>query len=192
MPFWKKKKQKSPEIDSEPKQNSISDFEIKAFEGIDIDFQFKGKQPSFGDLFLIVGYENPNFPPENREFENLNHLGFEQVDDYFGIRNQSEIGSDVKLWLHPLLNGEEVYHHSGPFDAIRLRYCVRENPVNTSELFEQIYNEFNSKLEVNTSYLNNEIQDFNQIKEDVDKTIEYCRNELNVEPGSTEALQLDW
>ena len=190
MVFWKKKK--TSETNSETKQNPNSDLEIKAFDGIDIDFKFTNKQPSFGELFLIVGYENPNFPPESREFENLNHLGFEQVDDYFGIKNQSEIGSDIKLWLHPLVSGEEVHHHSGPFDALRLRYCVRENQPNTVVLFEQIYNEFNSKLEVNPTYSNNIIPNFDQIKEDVNKTIEFCRNELKVEPGSSEALQLDW
>jgi len=73
------------------------DFEVLAHEGIRIDFEFNSDKPTFGDLFLIVGFENPNFLPNSREFEKLTAFEFEQVDDYFGIKNKTDIGTDVKI-----------------------------------------------------------------------------------------------
>src|SRR5690554_2461829 len=93
----------------------LQDLETLAFEGISVDFKFNSNKPTFGDLFLIVGNENPNFQPNSKEFVKLQDLGFEQVDDYFGIRNESDFGDDVKIWMFPLINGEEVYHNEGPF-----------------------------------------------------------------------------
>ena len=128
--------------------NQPQDLETLAFEGISIDFKFYSNKPTFGDLFLIVGYENPNFPPDSEEFENLQDLGFEQVDAYFWIRNNSDFGDDIKVWLHPLINGEEVYHNEGPFDAIRLNYIVVRNDIQTAELFEKAFNFVTANLNV--------------------------------------------
>lgn len=83
--------------------------EKAAFDGISIDFQFKSYKPTFGDLFLIVGYKNPNFPSDTNLFGKLSNLDFEQVDDYFGIKNNTTSGDDVKIWLYPIVGGEEVY-----------------------------------------------------------------------------------
>ena len=55
------------------------DFEVLAHEGIRIDFEFNSDKPTFGDLFLIVGFENPNLPYNSKEFEKLAELEFEQV-----------------------------------------------------------------------------------------------------------------
>lgn len=172
--------------------NMNPDLESFAFDGISVDFQFNSSKPIFGDLFLIVGFENPNFPPENKEFEKLQHLGFDQVDDYFGIKNKTENGDDVKLWLSPVINQKEVYHNEGPFDAIRLRYGIVRNTPDVAELFEKTFKVILSNLDVTPTINGKPVGDFNEIKQKIDETIQYCRQELKVEPGSDKALQLDW
>ena len=170
----------------------MQDIETIAFEGISIDLQFNSDKPTFGDLFLIVGYENPNFPPNSKEFEKLNDLGFEQIDDYFGIKNDTEYGDDVKIWLFPIINGEEVYHNDGPFDALRLTYVVVRNDTKTADLLEKSYNSISSNLDVIAMYDGKPIDNYEEIKKTINKTIQYCRKELKVEPGSDKALQLEW
>ena len=173
-------------------ETQIADLETLAFEGISIDFQFNSDKPTFGDLFLIVGFENPNFIPNSREFEKLAELGFQQTDDYFGIKNDTDNGDDVKLWLFPIINGEEVYHNNGPFDAIRVSYGVLRNDKKTAELFENAYNSITSNLDVTPKFGGKRIENFEDVKGIISKTIDYCRDELKVEPGSGKALQLDW
>ena len=168
------------------------DIETLAFKGINIDFKFNSDKPTFGDLFLIVGFENPTFLPNSTEFEKLNQLGFTQVDDYFGIRNESDYGDDVKLWLFPVINGKEVYHDDGPFDSIRLNFSVLRNGIETSELLEKIYNSFKKNLDVNILFNGKEIKDYAVIEKKLNEIVDYCRNELKVEPGSEKALQLDY
>ncbi|KAB1160936.1 hypothetical protein F7018_00025 [Tenacibaculum aiptasiae] len=167
-------------------------FEVLAHEGIRIDFEFNSDKPTFGDLFLIVGFENPNQPHNSREFEKLAELEFEQVDDYFGIRNKTEVGDDVKIWLFPIINGEEVYHNQGPFDAIRITYRVLGNDPKTAKMFEKTFHLINSNLDVTPTFEGKRIENFGEINEIIIKTIQYCKEELKVEPGSEEALQLDW
>lgn len=167
------------------------DMESLAFEGISIDFNFNSDKPTFGDLFLIVGFENPNFPPNSRVFQNLQDLNFEQADDYFGIKNDPDDGF-VKVWLFPIVNGEEVYHHHGPYDALRLNYAVVSNDPKTAELFEKAFNALLANLDATPTYNGQPIEDYSNIKKTINETIQYCRNELKVEPGSDEALQLHW
>ena len=169
-----------------------SDLEELAFEGISIDFKFKNDKPTFGDLFLICGYDNPNFPANSNEFEKLSELKFEQVDDYFGIRNLTEIGDDVLVWLFPIINDEEVYHNKGPFDAIRINYVVIRNEKTKIKLVEDIYNSFNEHLDVDIYFEGNKIDDYSAINKKLTEVIDYCDKELKVEPGSDKAMELEW
>ena len=164
------------------------DLEALAFEGISIDFQFNSDKPTFGDLLLIVDSENPNSLPNSREFKKLNKLGFEQIDDYFGIKNNNDTGDNVKLWLFPIINGEEVYNNEGPFDAIRLTYVVVRNDTNTADLFEKVFKAFSSNLDVTAKYDGKPIESYNAIQRTIRETIQYCEQVLKVEPGSNEAL----
>ncbi len=170
----------------------IEDLETLAFEGISIDFQFNSEKPTFGDLFTIVGFKNPNFPPNSSEFEKLKDLGFEQTDDYFGIKNNTEKGDPIKLWLFPILNGEEVYGDNGPFDAIRITYVVVRNEIKNADLLEKTYNSLTSKLDVTPTFNGKKINKYADINQILISTIQYCRQELKVEPGSEKAMQLDW
>jgi len=166
--------------------------EKQAFEGINIDFVFNGNKPSFGDLFLIVGFENPNFPSQNKTFENLNNIGFTQIDDYFGIKNSTEKGGDVIVWLFPLINNQEVYHSNGPFDAVRLNYGILRNEVNKISVLENVFDKFNKLLDCQIIFEGKEIKTFDIIEKRINEISDYCRINLKVEPGSDNALKLDW
>src|SRR5262249_12746416 len=88
------------------------------FQGLSIDIAFGEPRPSFGDLFRICGGTHRVLPPAGEfGFERLMDLRFEQVDDYFGVRSLTDEGTGVPVWLYPLVGGEPVYHHTGPFDG---------------------------------------------------------------------------
>ncbi|WP_405415278.1 hypothetical protein [Maribacter sp. Asnod1-A12] len=173
-------------------ETKTENLETLAFNGISIDFEFNSDKPTFGDLFLIVGFDNPNFIAKSRAFEKLNELGFEQTDDFFGIKNDMGNGSDVKIWLFPVINGEEVYNKNGPFDAIRVSYDVLRNNKKTADLFEHTFNSIISNLNVTPTFKGKRIENFEKTRELINKTIKYCEEELKVEPGSDKALLLDW
>ena len=69
-------------------------------------------------------------------------MQFEQVDDYFGVRSLSDEGDDMPVRLLPLVGGEVVEHHPGPFDGVRLSYNVLRNPERRSEHFLRCVQEF--------------------------------------------------
>ena len=78
---------------------------------------FDSEKPSFGDVFLLCGDQHPRFPPTGRfGFDELADLGVEQVDDYFAICADG----DPIIWIFPLVKGQVVQHHHGPFDGVRL------------------------------------------------------------------------
>lgn len=172
--------------------NQDYDLEDLAYEGIYVDFKFNSNQPTFGDLCLITGDEHPDFPANNTLFSGLVNLGFNQVDDYFGIENDSDIGDDVKLWLFPLINNNEVTHHPGPFATIRVNYPILRNTAETAELFETVFKTITAQLDVTPIYNKQPLSDYAPIKATIEKVIQYCRQELEVEPGSDDALELDY
>lgn len=156
-----------------------------------IDFKFKAKEkPRFGDLFLITGDEHPKFPSKSKSFAQLAPLGFEQLDDFFGILNSEETGDDVLIWLFPMLNGEEVFLGSGPFDAVRLSYsALRNSPVNIS-LLEECFLAFKNLPDTTVIFEDKPITDFAVVKAKVDEIIAHWRAN-GVEPGSDESLLID-
>jgi hypothetical protein len=89
----------------------------------EIDLIFDTFQPTFGDVFLLCSYAHPEFPPTgDYGFDELADLGVEPVDDYFGICADG----DPVVWLFPLVKGQVVEHHPGPFDGIRIELGHRE------------------------------------------------------------------
>jgi uncharacterized protein YjbI with pentapeptide repeats len=83
-----------------------------------LDLSFRDPKPTFGDLFVICGDVHPDFPPQgNFSFAQLASLGIEQTDDYFAVCKEGE----PVIWIFPLIRGEVVYHHHGPFDGLRLK-----------------------------------------------------------------------
>jgi Pentapeptide repeats (8 copies) len=82
-----------------------------------VDLKFTGAKPCFGDLFLLCGFENPRFPlAGDCGFAELADLGIEQVDDYFALC----VDGDPAVWIFPLVQGQVVEHHPGPYDGLRL------------------------------------------------------------------------
>jgi hypothetical protein len=82
-----------------------------------VDLLFTDAKPAFGDVFLLCGFENPAFPPTgDYGFSALADLGIEQVDDFFGLC----VDGDPVVWILPLVNGNVVAHHPGPYDGLRV------------------------------------------------------------------------
>ncbi|NIG53509.1 hypothetical protein [Chitinophaga sp. Cy-1792] len=155
-----------------------------------IDFRFTKAKPGFGDLFLITGEAHPKFSPRNTAFEKLAPLGFEQLDDFFGILNTEEGGDDVIVWLFPMQNGEEVFHNSGPFDAIRLSYSALRNTPESIATLEECFNTINASLDTEILFDGNTVKSFDAIKKKADEIVAHWR-ENNVEPGSDASLLID-
>lgn len=170
-------------------QNEIQE---RVLTGVQIVFKFQGEKPSFGDLFLMTGDEHPDFSPTNEVFSCLEAFEFTQVDDFFGIENPNlDEGGDVIVWLFPQVDDEDVYHHDGPFDAIKLSYDVVRNAVGHQSLLESIFNTLNENLKVDIYFQGEAIHNFELVKTFIDEAVQYCQEELGVEPGSDEALMLD-
>src|SRR5262249_41403455 len=113
------------------------------YQGVSVDIAFADPRPAFGDLFRICGDIHPGFPPTGAfGFERLADLQFEQVDDYFEVRALTDEGSEVPIWLSPLVAGEPVHHPPGPFDGVRLEYNVLRNPIRRVEHFLRCVQEF--------------------------------------------------
>lgn len=160
------------------------------YEGIVVDLLFGDDRPEFGDLFTICGYENPNFPPSGRfDFKRFENLQFSQVDDYFGVQTTSGEGDDVAVWLFPLVDGEIVHHHPGPFDGIRLGYNVLRNPIERSEHFIMSVKTLSERLPVNMVY-RGWLGGLEQIKKDIQAIESSWRGE-GIEVGTHEALEVD-
>ncbi|HVI45691.1 MAG TPA: hypothetical protein VM802_12520 [Chitinophaga sp.] len=156
-----------------------------------IDFRFATKdKPRLGELFLITGETHPKFPPRNNAFEQLAPLGFEQLDDFFGILNEEEAGDDVLVWLFPMINGEEVFHHSGPFDAVRLSYsALRNTPANIS-LLQNCFESIQKMPDVEVFFDDKKISSFEPIKQKADEIVAHWRAN-NIEPGSEQSLLIE-
>jgi hypothetical protein len=166
------------------------------YEGASIDISFAPSRPMFGDLFLICGDKHPKFPPSGKfAFDSLAELQFEQVDDYFGIRSVNDEGTDVPIWLFPLVDGEPVDHHPGPFDGIRLDYNILRNPVRRADHYLKCVAAFSS-FGASVLYRNRDVElgvppELSGVRADIDAVVKHWA-EQGIEVGSNEALELDF
>lgn len=160
-------------------------------EDILIDFKFRQDKPGFGDLFLITGTEHPKFPAKTRNFEQLAHLGFEQLDDFFGILNEDETGDDVVVWLFPMVRGEEALHQPGPYDAVRLSYdALRNVPGKSVDILHECYDLLRENFDVQVLLNDKPVDSFDPIQQKINDIVEKWRAE-GIEPGSEAALLLE-
>ncbi|PUZ24521.1 hypothetical protein GA0116948_105151 [Chitinophaga costaii] len=160
-------------------------------EDILIDFKFKQDRPGLGDLFLITGTEHAKFPAKTRNFEQLAHLGFEQIHDFFGILNEEEAGDDVIVWLFPMIRGEEAIQHAGPFDAVRLSYnALRNVPGKSVDVLEECYDLLLENFDVQVLLNGLPIAGFEPVSEKISQIVGRWRAE-GIEPGSEAALLLE-
>ena len=158
--------------------------EEQLHDGVTVDIAFDSPGPEFGDLFMICGYDNPNFPPPgDYAFGEHSDLGFCQKDDYFGIESESEEGDDVIVWLSPVVDGDCVEHHPGPFDAIRLQFSVLRNLPENAERFLQCV--------TSLATLSPEpAPNIDAIQSEIDAITEHWQS-TGIMPGSSEALQVE-
>ena len=163
--------------------SQLSDSEI--YEGIKVNLTFQGELPMFGDLFAISGSENPNFPSSRKfPFDKFEALQFSQVDDYFGIKTFSGEGDDVAVWLYPTIDNTVVDHNIGPFEGLRLSYCVLRNPIERADHFYFVITTLLSNLDVSSDL------SLTAIKSKVSSIHDYWRKQ-GVELGSEQALQIE-
>lgn len=166
------------------------------FQGVSVDIAFAEPKPSFGDLFCVCGDTHPRFPPTgNFEFQRLKDLQFEQVDDYFGVRSLTDEGDDVPIWLYPLVSGETVYHHPGPFDGVRLSYNVLRNPERRIAHFLKCVQEF-AKLGAGVDYHTRGLPlglspDLSIVRADMEAVVRHWAAE-GIEVGSPDSLAVDF
>jgi hypothetical protein len=166
------------------------------YQGASVDIAFDAFRPKFGDLFLICGARHPIFPPSGGfAFDKLGDLQFEQIDDFFGVRALHDEGDDVPIWLYPLVNGEPVHHHPGPFDGIRLDYNILRNPVRRAEHYLKCVAAF-ATFGNGAVYRSREMDlgsppSFSPVKADIDAVVRQWASQ-GIEVGSRKALVLDF
>ena len=153
----------------------ISDDE--AYDNVEIDFTFSEIGPEFGDLFTVCGYVNPNFPPKGKfNFDSLLSFKISQIDDE---------GDDVAVWFYPIINGEVVNHHPGPFSGLRLSYCTLRNPREKADLFLELASAIEKNYCVTLS------QSVESAKQKIDAVVAYWAGE-GIKVGSDESLEIDY
>ncbi len=166
------------------------------YEGVAVDIIFGEPRPVFGDLFLVCGMEHPNFPPSGAiDFSRFEELQITQVDDYFGVRSLSDEGDDVAVWIFPVVDNQSVQHHPGPFDGIRIEYCVLRSPVHQAGHFLKCVEEL-SRTGVRTEYRNVALNagkhvDLDPIREDILRVVSHWSDQ-GITVGSQEALSIDF
>lgn len=164
--------------------------------GVSIEVYFERNRPTFGDLFRLCGESHPRFPPSgNFHFESLEDLHFSQVDDYFGVRSLGEEGDDVAIWLYPILHGKPVHHCPGPFEAVRIEFCVLRNPVRHAAHFLQCIERI-SAFGSSVNYRSRDISlaqppHLGRVKEDIDAIVAHWANQ-GILVGSDAALEIDF
>lgn len=163
--------------------------------GLSVDVLFGNPKPLFGDLFLICGDKHPKLKASGRYlFDSLVDLRFRQVDDYYGILTCNNKGDDVSIWLYPLVDGNVVCHHPGPYDAIRLNYNILRNPTTCIDHYVECVKRF-SVFGVRVVYRVRAIElempaDLSVLREDANEVVQYWISK-GITPGSNEALELN-
>jgi hypothetical protein len=166
------------------------------YEGISVDIAFANPRPSFGDLFRSCGDTHNHFPPAGEfGFERLADLQFEQVDDYFGVRSLSDEGDDVPIWLYPLVGGEPVHHHPGPFDGVRIEYNVLRNPARRAEHFLRCVQAF-AAIGSGVQYQSRDLSlglppDLSRLRADIAAVTQHWADR-GIAVGSDDALAVDF
>ena len=166
------------------------------YQGVSVDITFGATQPAFGDLFLICGDHHPLFPPSGAfAFDSLAELQFEQVDDYFGVRSLGEEGDDVPIWLYPLVNGDPVCHHPGPFEGLRLDYNILRNAAALADHYLKCLHSF-AAFGTDVIYRTRNVglgtpADLSLVRADIKSVVAYWASQ-DIVVGSSESLLIDF
>jgi hypothetical protein len=166
------------------------------YQAVSVDIGFGDPRPLFGDLILICGHKHPRFPPSGAyAFDSLADLQFEQIDDYFGVRSLNDEGDDVPILLYPLVDGETVYDHPGPFDGVRLDYNILRNPARRADHYLKCVQGF-AALGTSVVYRSRQLDlgkppKVSQLRADIDAVVKHWATE-GIEVGSDDALEIDY
>ena len=166
------------------------------YEGLSVDVEFVSPGPTFGDVACLCGEAHPRFPPSGRyRFDRLDHLQFTMVDDYFGVPTTGDEGDDVAVWLYPVVGGEPVHHHEGPFDGLRLEYSVLGNPARRAGHFLRCVADI-GRMGRRVIYRSRAIDlgtppDLALLQRDIDTVVAHWRA-AGIEVGSDAALEIDY
>jgi hypothetical protein len=149
---------------------------IKAiYTGLSVDLMCEKWKPTFEQLCTLL----------------LDKTDFEQVDDYWGIKSHE---TGVIVWLYPLIDEVDVYHHEGPFDGFRLEYSVLRNASTNISIYLSVITNLASLFSANVVYNLRKQQlgnppDLQIIERDDMQIVNYWRR-MEIEPGSGSALQI--
>lgn len=168
------------------------------YEGVTVDLLFDGEQPYFEDLFFMLrGDTDPDMPvDEHFNITELVDLGFDQVDDFWGIPTKDyDVGPDVIVWFYPLVDGSAVYHHDGPYTGFRLDYSILRSPTKNIPIFLQSVAAFVQVLNMRAIYRLRETDlgsppNLTIVENDINEIVAYWR-EKGIEPGSLEAMRIN-
>jgi hypothetical protein len=153
-----------------------------------LDFLFQKNLPIYGDLFKMVGFENPDFESKSNVFLKLESLNIEYIDDFFGIENMDYEGDDVAIWIHPIQDGVVQTRQSGSFDGLRVSYNVLRNSLSKAKILEKLYVLFTKNLQVNVFLEQKMVSDYKVIQEEFARIRKYWET-FGLEMGSDEALE---
>ena len=169
-----------------PVQYLPKDLKAMATEGISVKFIFKNNKPVYGDLLLMTGNESKEFPSRNKEFHALKSLGLIEIDNaYFGIENEPGNRNNVLGFLLIPVKHDNIF-----FDSILLDYVPLRCESKRAELVKEIITQFHELLDVQIVFENEDVIDVETLVSKIDKIIEYCNEELKLEPGSEKAIAL--
>ena len=153
-----------------------------------LDFLFQKNLPIYGDLFKMVGFENPDFESKSNVFLKFENLNIEYIDDFFGIENLEYEGDDVVLWIQPIQDGQIQTRQSGSFEGLRVSYNVLRNSWNKVKILEKLYLSFVKNLQVQVLLNDQNVSDFKMIQAELTQIRKYWEA-FGLEMGSDEALE---
>lgn len=167
--------------------------EYQFYEGVPIEIRPQGRLPTADDLLQLQGTIDDDASDLDPRYRALESLGIRQVDDYYGLWNPTEEG-DVIVWLYPVVDGEDVYHHSGPYEALRFSYSPLDYPEERRSVLFSIVRAFAKELDAQLTYRDTDYGSdvdaaLERLSADIDAIVQYWRDR-GIECGSYEARKI--
>ena len=166
------------------------------YEGVSVEVAFGEQRPTIWDLLALCGIDTATSGEAvGSAFDNLVDLQFSQIDDFYGVRGLGPIGDDVVVWLYPVIGDTVVHHHEGPFDALRLTYCVLRNPRARADHYLRCVASIGA-LGTGITYEGLDVpleglQETSRLRSDINAVINHWASK-GIAVGSTEAMRIDF
>ena len=166
------------------------------FEGVSVEVSFGEQRPTIWDLLALCGIDtSTSGEAVGSAFGNLLDLQFSQIDDFYGVRGLGPLGDDVAVWLYPVIGDTVVHHQEGPFDALRLTYCVLRNPRARADHYLRCVASIGA-LGTGITYEGLDLpleglRETSRLRSDIDAVTDHWASE-GISVGSNEAMQIDF